>query len=520
MRLSRCLFVGALALRAQSPVQHDGPGLRGNIVMDFPPAPFDFGYGISFYSAVWPLLDRPLDRFQIGLPATWIIPRQAGSGGGDLCPAGTPARDQHWERDRHGSFADVFQTIEGSAGFWVSTRFPSLIPKYRMNGTPDCYTTEISSPLWGFGRTQPLGPEQIGIVQLSNRLLIPPDGLTFEPGVNGELLGWAWMALPIVDPRDEVLGDKSWTLFLNTANFKGPVAFWLPRTWSRIADNYPPDIARGLDVRPGMMRSGAMEFNTVPWIESASSNGSAYSKIPKLHFPPGELMESVTAWSDGALFRGVLSWLRSGSPVSGAFAPAAGWTSSNCKVQPLYFRQGPPADDHQLTGFDRFVRTRILDRDTCAWGLEWRTEERVFPEYFKQSGADRIAIPAAEVPRETGLIEAQFRPARSSGPYVSNSGPASTPLHVTLNDGSVVLYRRYRFADQPSLAAAGFTREQKIELQRRAELLQSTWTPDHDYIPPPAGGKLAALERVILVTPPRGLERGYVPIVVGQQSRE
>jgi hypothetical protein len=502
--------------------------------MDFPSAPFNFGYGISFYSAIWPLLDGPLDRFQIGLPATWIIPRQAGSDGGDLCPAGTPARDQHWERDRRGSFADVFQTIEGSAGFWVSTHFPSVTPKYRMNGTPDCYRTEISSPGWGFGRTEPLSGQAMGLVQLSNRLLIPPDGATFEAGANGELLGWAWMALPMVEPRDEITGDKSWTLFLNTANFKGPVAFWLPRTWARIADNYPSDIARGLDTRPGLMRSGAMEFNTVPWFEGADANRVVYSKIPKLHFPLGDdatslLMENVTAWSEGALFRGVMSWLRGGSPASGSFDRRAGWTPSNCTVHPLYFRQGPPGSDHLLTGFDRFVQTRILDHGTCAWGLEWRTEERVFPEYFRESGADRIAIPAAQVPRETGLIEAQFRPAQSGGAYLSpdagntewmNPGPVSAPLRITLHDGSVVIYRWYRFTDQPSLQGAGFTREEKIELQRRAQLIESVWTPDHDYIPPPARGKLAALEGAILVSPPRGLEHGYVPIVVRQQPRE
>lgn len=248
-------------------------------------------------------------------------------------------------------------------------------------------------------------------------------------------------------------------------------------------------------------------------------------------------MENVTAWSEDALFRGVESWLhdelhdgsRGGSPVSGSFDPAAGWTPSDCTVHPLYFRQGPPRIDHLLTGFDRFVETGILDRETCAWGLEWHTQERVFPEYFKQSGAGRIAIPAAQVPRQTGLIEAEFRAAQASGPYVSpasgntawtSPGPASAPLRITLNDGSVVIYRWYRFVDQPSLQHASLTPEEKIELQRRAELIQSAWTPDRDYIPPPARGKLAALEGAILVTPPRGLERGYVPIVVRQESRE
>src|SRR5262249_36103338 len=31
------------------------------------------------------------------------------------------------------------------------------------------------------------------------------------------------------------VGEKSWTLFLNTASFRGPVAFWIADTWAAIA---------------------------------------------------------------------------------------------------------------------------------------------------------------------------------------------------------------------------------------------------------------------------------------------
>ena len=198
-----------------------------------------------------------------------------------------------------------------------------------MNGTPNCYSREISSPGWGFGATQPLPAQDMGLVQLSNRLLVPPDGLTFQPGINGEMLGLAWMALPFMNKPPS--GDKSWTLFLNAANFKGPLAFWLPETWSRIASNYPVDAGRGLDARPGLMRSGAMEFNKVPWFESSDAKGIVYSKIPKLHFPVDEqgntlLMENVTALSPDALYASVKSWFNGGSPTAGAFDARSGWT--------------------------------------------------------------------------------------------------------------------------------------------------------------------------------------------------
>ena len=77
----------------------------------------------------------------------------------------------------------------------------------------------------------------LGIAQLSNRLLIPPDGLTFQGTPKGELLGYAYMALPLTDARDDPqpTGTHSWTLFLDAANFKGPLAYYLPECWSRIS---------------------------------------------------------------------------------------------------------------------------------------------------------------------------------------------------------------------------------------------------------------------------------------------
>ncbi len=171
-------------------------GLWGYISMQVPPPPEGFGYGVSFYVTAWPLTEKPLRHFQIGLPSTWIIPdnREFEL---PLCPHGTPARD-HWD-ERGPSYRSVFQTIEGGLGFWGSTQFSSTTAKFRMNGTSTCYRHEISSPGWGFGRTTPLTDEEVGLIQLSNRLLVPPDGLTFKTGTNGEIFGYAWAALPLTE---------------------------------------------------------------------------------------------------------------------------------------------------------------------------------------------------------------------------------------------------------------------------------------------------------------------------------
>ena len=43
------------------------------------PAPGGHSAGMGFYAAVWPLVDRPLADFQIGLPSSWIQPDNSDS---------------------------------------------------------------------------------------------------------------------------------------------------------------------------------------------------------------------------------------------------------------------------------------------------------------------------------------------------------------------------------------------------------------------------------------------------------
>jgi len=49
------------------------------------------------------------------------------------------------------------------------------------------------------------------------------------------------------------------------------------------------------------------------------------------------------------------------------------------------------------------------------------------------------------------------------------------------------------------------------------EKLHLHWTKDDEYLPPPSLGKLAELAPALIVTPPEGLEVGYVPIVTRQE---
>lgn len=518
-------------------------GLAGYISMEVPAPPEEYGYGVSLYATAWPLVEHPLRDFQIGLASIWIVPENRKINE-PLLPTGTVARD-NWP-ERGPSYRDVFQTVEGGLGFWASTRFGSTTAKFRMNGTANGYNHEISSPGWGFGNTKALKADEMGIAQLSNRLLVPPDGLTFRKDTVGDLLGYAWMALPLTEPKPTTAGlpiptgNQCWTLFLNAANFKGPVAFYTPVTWSRISRRHPPAVGRGLDARPGLVTGGAIEINTVPRFISRDGKGEAYSRIPRLQFPADAqgrtiLIHNLTHYSKDALYRQVEAWLAGGAAPSGKFDTNAAIVPP-VRARPLSVRQGN--ENLLIKGTDNWVQTAAFDRST--FGLQWKDSvletwtgslrRGQFPEYCRQAGKELAAVQAAAVPVETGLKAAAFPAAADDQAYTSpgpgeniwhKPGPKAGPFQARLTDGSVVTYYWYRFIDQPSLQDADLTDAEKRRLQSVVEKIHAHWTLQREYMPPPAKGMgaIATLDGALLVKPPRGLEVGYVPIATRQSAK-
>ena len=166
-----------------------------------------------------------------------------------------------------------------------------------------------------------------------------------------------------------------------------------------------------------------------------------------------------------------------------------------------------------------------------VWGLEWvKNDTRPqgeFPQYYKQVGAERAVVPEAKVPEETGLRRQEFEPAKVGEVYTSPNkgawakpGPQAGPFTADLLDGSRVIYAWFRFVDQPSFQQYQWSEEKKTKLQALVEKIHANWRTDRDYMAPPKRGKLVALDSALLVTPPKGLEVGYVPIVIKQSARE
>ncbi len=541
------MFIALLALSHVGTHVHQAPklvsnGLAGYIGMDVPASPDEYGYGVSLYATAWPLVERPLRDFQIGLASIWIIPENRKINT-PLLPHGTVARD-NWP-ERGPSYRDVFQTIEGGLGFWASTAFGSTTAKFRMNGTSNGYNHEISSPGWAFGGGEgrkALRADQMGIAQISSHILVPPDGFTFKPGTNGDLLGYAWMALPLTQAKATTAGlpvptgNQCWTLFLNSRNFRGPVAFYTPSTWTRISRNYPPAVGRGLDARPGLVSGGAIEVNTVPRFTAQDSKGDVYNKIPKLQFPADKdgktvLIHNLSHYSKAALYDQVAAWLSGGVEPSGKF-DTKGMIVPPCKAWPLNVKQG--TDNLPIRGYEKWVEPKSFDGTT--FGLQWKdsvlepwngkVRRGSFPEYTRKEGKQLIALRADEVPSETGLKEAQFLPAAHTRPYTSpesgdnvwhRPGPKAGPFRVKMADGSTLTYYWFRFIDQPALQDADLTEAEKARLQSTVEKIHASWTTRKEYLPPPKTGTLTVLDSAMLVTPPKGLETGYVPIVTRQE---
>ena len=253
------------------------------------------------------------------------------------------------------------------------------------------------------------------------------------------------------------------------------------------------------------------------------------SKIPRLQFPVDEqgravLVQDVTYYSKAAFYDAFKKW-RDGGPVcSGLFAEAGVWKSTLTTRTTHYDQAGA-----RITGVERAFDSKVFEGD--AWGLQWHdskiTPKGVFPQYFKRVGDECVAVSAADVPEETRLQDQEFKLAPPGPPYTakmtaawSRPGPKAGPLTARLVDGSTVTYYWYRFVDQPSFQQYDWSPAKKAKLQALVEKIHTNWPIDRDYMAPLRYGELVALDPALLVTPPEGLETGYVPIATQQTASE
>jgi len=235
------------------------------------------------------------------------------------------------------------------------------------------------------------------------------------------------------------------------------------------------------------------------------------------------LVQDVTYYSKAALYNAFKAWRNGGPACSGRFDETGAWKSNLTTRTTRYDQAGK-----KMTGVERLFDTRVFEGN--VWGLEWFNSgispRGLFPQYFKHVGEDRVAVAAADVPAETQLPAQEFKLAGRGAPYTSPTtgawsrpGPKGGPFTVKLADGSLVTYSWYRFVDQPSFQQYDWIAEKKAALQALVENIHAHWPIDRDYMAPPSRGALVTLDPALLVTPPKGLEVGYVPIVTRQSSQ-
>jgi len=486
--------------------------------------PPGFGYGFGFYTSVHELWPEALADVQLGW-GTWLYPdnREITDA---LCPAGTKARDQFptWGPTWDG----VYQTIEGGAGAWLTNRFPMARTKYRINGVPDCYDTEVQSPGWSFQGDR-LAADRIGLAQLSNRLLIPPDGFVFT---SDGLFGNAWMALPLIPAYTNAsglpVGDRSLTLFTNAANFGGAVAFFTPEIWELVHLHDATARGRGHDACPMHAASLAVEMGSVAFF-TGTADGVRYRRMPRLTFPAdgagrATLIQEPRFYSSAAAWDPFADWVSHGTVPSGFGAAGAAAT-----LEPAGFALTLGDDDVTYpTGFRMGPVT--TSGGAAALGMEWDSdsplEAGVFPEYYMETSPGVwSAVPVSEVPRSTWLLDQKFDvKQRSAFPAldVSSSAPFASanwsggPFTTTLSDGSTVEYVWYRFVDQPAIARLGLSEEVLTALQTFAESFHQHSGTQGITLAAPASGALATIDPSLIVTPPTGLALGHVPVVIRQ----
>ena len=526
----------AASIPAATPVAKQKKGeMAGYLLVPNEKVPETFNAGFSMYIAAWPLLKQyPGQRFQSGLPGTWMFAQPV---------------DKPLEKG--------YSDIEGGLGWWRDTEYATETPKFIMGGVAPDFVEWANGPGAGKGRDWARPNGKYAVAQLSPWVLWPPDGLNLKQGTRGEWFGYGYLPLPLTQPKkktdgqDIPTGNHCWTLFLNAGNFKGPVTFFTPYFWSRNAVREPRFAGHLLDTRPSNPnRALQMETQHIPCVQATDSKGVTYARVTPTQFPSDSqgdsaLVHRITSYNKQALWDAVQAWFDGGPVASGAvnldgaaLHEFPGRGGATWRIYP----DGTVKEDKIPVAWTSFATPFALDKNTFGykWNSQWVKRDEssdrhlvVLPEYFRLSQNDKqkptwSPVAASEVPAETDLTDVRFDRRRNGPPktYETPSddgscwkkpGPAAGPFKAKLGDGSIVTYYWYRFADQPAMLNADLTAEEREQVQTRVEKLHRTWTKDRNYLTPPDVGTLAELDPALILTPPPGLEAGYVPIATRQE---
>ncbi len=500
-----------------------------------------FGSGYTMYTAAWPIFKQypgPAD-FQMGLSSSWMTTQRTGT---------EPAQ--------------FYTTIEGGLGWWHDTRFGTKIPKFIMGGVSYNFYAWANGPGAGRSNNLPNGQRdwstpggKYGVAQLSNKLLWAPDGLNMAQSLNGEILGYGYLPLPLTEPIPNTngtgieTGNQCWTLFLHSTNFKGPATFFLPTFWTEPALLNPALEGLFLDSRPSDPNVGfGIEHAQSPAIISRDGSGNPYAKLERLQFPANNednsmILSQISVYSKNALWNALETWFSGGPAVlpriNEAGTYGVSFVNNGGAMAAEISETSPNGINHDI---DLHYINNVQQNSTIM-GFEYdlnivekKEKNFLLPEYFRLD-PDNLWRPVDEVavPPSTNLLTTAVptspRPEITyltpldpdchwqdpNGPW-NNPGPTAGPFKADLGDGTTVTYYWYRFVDQPAIIHANLPEDIRTKLQSRAELIHANWSHTDEYLAPPSIGRIATVDPAGIVQPPAGLEIGYVPIVTRQEK--
>jgi hypothetical protein len=494
----------------------------------------NMGWGMSMYSTVYPLRPDKADWTQLGW-GTWMEPNPYEDENGDWLPVPVDTDGNRISFCADGGEPSLFQSNEGGVGSWGNVDYPIDTPMFIIAATSDCYTSGIGGPAYTPNAQQILDDDDLYFAQLSNRLLLPPGAVTFEKPTEPELLGYGWLALPII-PKDMSpyaipTGTNSWTLFFNARNFKGAVGFFTPAFWTAVNRDQDPwlSIGYGMDTRGNSSSLQALEVGFTNAFTAIDDDGTEYRRIPRMTFGVNAdkragLLQDYTRYSKAAIFNNFSTWLDGGASL--VEMDAAGlWVGGlqepdDARVAMLDSEYGDFLKDE--------VRPVTYTNSSGGevFGLEWTgsLESGVIPEYYKNIDSQWMPIDESEIIQNLHLADQTFPELLVTETPSLDTGPSSAwdsrqwaagPYQTNLNNGSTVEYVWYRFVDQPAISRLPLSASVRDKLQSWAEAVHDMGV-DGLTIPPPSSGSLISVDERLMVTPPAGLERGYIPIAIAQ----
>ena len=503
------------------------------------PGDGSFSAGFSIYSAVWPLLkEYPGHEFQTGLFGTWMFP--------DSLERKTRTNG-HW----------FYSDIEGGLGWWRDTEYPTKTPKFIMGAVAQGFSSWANGPGAGKERDWDNPRGHYDVAQLSPNLLWPPDGVNLKQGTCGQVLGYGYHPLPLLEAKSQTAGhdvptgNHCWTLFLNSGNIKGPVTFILPEFFSRPTIEEPSYVGKFLDSVPAQQKRGhAMETQYIPWAQAEDDKGRVFARMAPTFFPAGQndatpALQNVTAYNWQAVWDRAKEWFDGGDAPDSSINPAHANVHRIDETGGVEWATQWPGitrEERIPLKAEEFIRPSLTDPTCLAYASQSELMQPVegtdgelmmlpeYYQYFQDSADDRgcwRAIPKEDVPKDLGLEDVDFSNHEDHEPqtYVTpedpnsvwlSPGPVAGPFTAHPEDGSEITYSWYRFADQPSIAHSSLSQEEREALQTKVEMMHRHWTKDKEYLAPPTRGGLAEFDPALIVTPPEGLEIGYVPIATRQ----